>query len=272
MLPKLRTQANAISLESMAPAQFLSAVTKRLPAFVDSVTNYLKGLFNFDKKLVPFAGTTAVNTEVRKTNYTTLMDLSIPIPVGLKVTYPEYLKVLEECNQAAIALLIDVVEPFGVYIGTLLSDPDKLAMVRNEKSLNNIRFHDLDKLADKLSKCFDLNKGLSEVAFGDVFKNNAQYLTAVQDLEAMTEQLSKINVPQLMARINEINGMMISLSDRIENNPDVSVSGTTLKAIAEISYGVAKECEFFSTQTYHLLQVSECFDAIQKKLGAVLKP
>lgn len=272
MLTQLENQKNIISMEALTPSQTLSALTDRLPGFVSDVKQFLKDLFSTDQEpAYNFFDTKKIPTEIRKVNYTSLMPLRVYVPAGLKVTYLEYIAAMEQAQAVVDVLVKETLQPFNRWLAIQLGNPSNLAQLRSDRDISGFKLHDIEAVKKAIAVCFDPGSVETETTFGKVFKRAGDWHAAAEQLNDLNNRLIRIDRSVVSDLTDSIAVNLDVLLRRIDENPEeYKLSGNTLNVIAQMSYNMARECEFYSVYYYQLRALFQAFEDSEKKVGEAL--
>lgn len=272
-LESLQRQAKIISLESSTAGQLLEALPARLPGFVADVKSFISNFIGADPILInQFKIDRNLENGLKKINYTSIMDLTGHVPMGMTCSYSQYLSELEKGMDIIEELLPEVLTPSLRWIASLLSDPEKLSSISRNKEFKSIKVIDLNPIKKSMRKCMD-DKGISDRApLGDLIANIKEWSIVVTRLKKLQERYSAISRSKLIDTVTEITGGLETLYSRVEDEPDVySISGKTMGEIADAATYLAEQVEYFSVFSFQLQQFSQAVEDTQTALANVLK-
>ncbi len=263
----IENQHAVLTLEADSGAD-AGPMVKRLPAFLQSVRNFVKNLFSFETKKTDFVIDKNVVIKLGQLNYTEIKDLQIPVPVGLKVSYAQYLEVLVEASDAILNLKPHVLEPFNRWVGYNLSNPANLANMRADTSLvKDIRFSKLEQISKDLSACFDSGKGNVNLPFKQAFKQIREWELVMMNAEKLDQILASVTREEIMTLVDQISTKFNTLFKRVEEDPQhYALSPVVTKTASDLSLAVAKECEFYTVFYFQVLGLLSALNGAEDKI------
>lgn len=268
----LELQRSMIALESRHPMSALKAVAQRLPAFIKDIAAHVKRALGNVSNVAGLLDTSSRTRKLLDTrHYGQLKELGVFIPPGLRVTYLDYVLVLEEAQGICDDLLPKVLLPFDQWLAVGLTQPNTLNTARVPKTVPGVFLHDLDAMSKKIANCFTRNSTQSTTTFGAVAKRVSDYHLAIDKARSLQERQSKISVGELNRVTEEILDKLDRLIINTQQYPErYRLSGPMLDLLSHTSYAVAKELEFFSVYSYQLAAFLTALKDTEQRLFNIL--
>ena len=148
-LESIHAQVMVISLEALSDYSVNTSPLVKLKSLFSDFSQYVSQTLK-DVFTSQLSGRTYLKVVERKT-YADLMAVEIYKPVGLKVTFIDYLKNLEDCVDYSEQLITTTLSPFKHWVGAALGDPTLLKRVVGPEVY---RPTELEKLSKQMGKCF----------------------------------------------------------------------------------------------------------------------
>lgn len=197
-------------------------------------TNIAKGFTNFFKPdmftevgerisslLVPSSKSELVGVDsnislwLSRTNYIKLSAVQVYRPVGLTVSYAEYLDELEQ----AFDFVEDINdELLGTVEGTLmnyLNNPSMLTASAVPRSKNKYFVQSIETFAEPIGKCFDAHSKSDKYQYNEAFRRNADYNDACQRMNRLGSRVKAANLSAIKNKTTNIFKMVDQLAEQI---------------------------------------------------------
>lgn len=266
----LETQYKMISMEATAVSQVLEVLPKKLPAFVSDVKGFISNFMGGDAPAMPssfFSPEKKVVGLMKSLPYSAMVDVSVFVPAGLSGTYDDYLDMLEVGQSYAEDLLKDTLGAGMRWIAALLSEPENLQRVSGTPEFRKIVWHDLEAYQKGMAKITSKKDASDSAKLGEVIPNVAAWPQVCKRMEEIQSRYASISRTDLIDAVTDLTGALETLMHRAEIEPDVyKLSSRTMKEIADVSYQLAREVEFFSVYSFQLEQMSNALNDTQEHL------
>lgn len=268
-LQTLEAQLPELALEAFnpmaIPGVFKNLVQNVFQAFQfsGSLTD-VEPLPAFPRELVKFLKV------VDAVSYSELGELKAYVPEGLNKTYLEYLAVLQPACHALATLQSQVLEPFCLFLGQLLSDP-KAGL----SSFNNRLQHEkLEKRRahyyKQLGQCFDRNSHNAETKIKKVVDRNADWRKVLTEINECVQSLERIDRQAIKTQVQQCTDYIELLVKEFSQEAHRAVSQEVAQRLANEAYQIAKELEFYSTTYYRALALRGSIENTMKHVQSVL--
>lgn len=223
---------------------------------------------NFDRRISEWAD---------RESYLAIGDVSVYAPVGLKVSYMEYIAALEK----ALPYLLDIEEglliPTSQTLGAYLNNPMSLLSKSGVKISGKLMTTDVDDVIKPISACFDPTEKGDTVKYKQAFRRNGEINDVGQRLLQLQDNINRIDNAAIERRVRGLFDNAKSLSDAMNNDEAFEevryndVSKRVTKQLSDILYQAAKWVEFFSVFQYQITVLSEAMADTEKKLKKLSK-
>lgn len=258
-----------VSLEAVNVSSVLRALTKRFPGLVSSVKNFIS---NEDmwKHSLDLVDVNDIKKLMKDKTMTGMANVEVYIPPGLSETYTDYLKAIESSQDILDELLEETLIPFQKWLGGILSDPEELGSIRIDPKLQlkDVTFHDVEEQEKNIGEMFLLDDGVDTTKFASAFNRISDFENNADQLNDIIERHVKISQKRLRETLDGIMEYLEILIKRIEEDEegDYKASTASMKTLADWTYAMALEVEFYSTHSYRLLVLCAAFKNNIKKL------
>lgn len=209
-----------------------------------------------------------INTKALNSNYSELMDREVPAPAGIKGTFVDYAK---ESNELASTILKvpSLVEQLRADVGRIVSTKDGLRDV----TLFNDSFYtkaenELDAALKNLTKVRTKDDYSAIRAYGDLFRNNNELVTAVSLTNTNNQAYNVIDRKKLMASVESTMGYVRTLNEIAKRD---GFNKQLLIKIGKAVSVVARYVEAYSSAFYNQKMQNETLDSIVTEINELVK-
>lgn len=251
-----------------------SLLSDKLPGFVASVQSFFQNLIKSSPEFQTI-DVHQLSMKLSKNNiqYTDMAKLSLFVPSGLNVSYLEWLSVLERCAEDTLTLEKRVLDPFLNWVGLLTSDDSRLLNRRVRDGMGEIEFANLDELKKSLDKCFD-RRVKDERSYGSLLSRNKDWDDVVDRTNLLNERTARIRPAVIHEKTEQLADYLETMAKHL-SDPDVVEKFNTeyaktfnrdiVSTLADLTYKVAQEVEFFSVYVYYLEATTQAVaDSVEK--------
>jgi hypothetical protein len=254
-LKRIKISANMIALEAATPAHSMEGIVDRLPGFFTDVKEFLSDLFSSSASTsAGLLDVSHTGRKVKGSQYTDIMNTVVYTPPGLKVTYQEYLDVLDKAQNIAESIPKDTLRPFAIWIAVMLANPDRLASLHSERDVLDYQEHDIAGIKKAIAECFEAGNATTEQPFGKLFRKSSDWETVAQQANALNERVNGLKNTTYVDLVKQITMSLDTLLTRIKEEPvEYRTSGNALQVIAKLCTSMATECEFYSVYRFQVL-------------------
>jgi hypothetical protein len=270
-LEDLNHQRTVIGLESIGVSQTLSAVTLRLPQYLDQIRQFVGNKLNPFKNHIDLVDSRFIEGKFRQLDYIQASYLGVVVPSGFVGTWLEHISVLGESQKIVTDMRTGLLKPFELYISELLNNPDSLKSNTIDEKLSRYKPGRIDDVKVKFVANYG-NNGLIETTYGDVCKRHGDLPVVTRNLNDVNTAFASIDRNTLIKQVDSISNLLGMLIANIKEDPTTyAVSGACLKAITDLTYFMACEVEYYTTHGYLLetftLSVKESFEGLKKAVS-----
>lgn len=276
MLDELRRQRDIISLEAVSGEAAHKQALSRLGAYLKGVMHsiHMHTLAPL-KKIFAKRDVAAEGRLIAKIPYNEIRHLPV---VGLRGQRVDFLTIAKNLSRCAVlfnTLERDVLMPFSSWLANRLANPSSLAALTGGIVIPGYKPHDLKGLNEEFVSFFDPEESqpTRKIPYGMAFRRNADWEPLADEMGTL-EQALVINEQHKRMRglVDSINELLDKLITRIEeDSEEYKVSAPTLQSLAEVTYTIAKEMEFYSMITHRTVALSEAVRETQQACEAFRK-
>jgi hypothetical protein len=270
---------HVVSLASRAGSTG-ALLTVSLPNFVASVQSFFQNMVKsspdfhvIEQKLFSQKLTAA------KMQYTDMAKISLYVPSGMSVSYLDWLKVLEDAAETTLTLESRVLDPFLAWVGLLTSDDSRFINRRVKDGLGDIEFSDLDRLKGAIAECFS-RRVKDERPYGELLGRNKDWDTVVKESNLLTERTARIRPNVIHEKTQQLSHYLETLAghlsdpdtvDKFNNEYGKLFNRDIVSTLADMTYQVAQEVEFFSVYVYYLESTAQAIEDSMVKIQKIAK-
>lgn len=249
----IKLERQTISLEALGGRDPLDLFHARLPKFVVNVKNFLKTIIGKGAPAPELVNLSSMHKALEEIGYGRAQRLKTYVPTGMDVTYLEYLEVLEMSQRSAERLQPNVIEPLTNWISEMLTRPEELSSLRTREP-KGLEYNDIEAIQKAQDKATDQRRAKTEQPFGDVFKSVSDVQKVEKKANELSERLARINRKDLSKSVEELTGLISTLTKRIEDKEDgYDISAKNIDALSNMIYRTAVEVEHYSVYA-HLME------------------
>ena len=241
-LESIQNQVMVITLEASTEASIDFTPLTRLKHLFSDFSNYIKQTLHgaFTSQL---SGQTYLKV-LDKTTYADLMTTEIYKPVGLKVTFIEYLEKLGDSVSYSEQLISRTLIPFKEWVGSALGDPKLLKRVVGPEVYKP---NELEKLTKQMSKCFNHKDRSDREKYKKLIGRNNDWTTVTDMFNNLNERQNQTGIKEVQNHTNELAHQLNVLQERIaEDSMTYAMSKNAIKDLAEAIEGTARAVSFFA--------------------------
>lgn len=253
----------------------LSALTTMRDVVSNSISNVAKKVQNvFDVELKFFKEIENANihglsskiiknklkfmTTIKKTDFLTMKDIIAYVPEGMICKYSTAIAAYLEVLTYLEANLIKNMLNFNTQIGYIINNKIK----ENISDFVNKTHRDI-MICDKAKELIvaDITKlfaghNYTETTIDKVVKNNSEWEDVIKNTEQMSLRLSKFSLKDIKDLMNVTNNLLGSLVRVLKEHDKVIMDNKEIKQIAEASYVIASQLEFFVAMNYDIIALT----------------
>ena len=197
-------------------------------------------------------------TTIKKTDFLDMRNIIAYVPEGMICKYSEAIKAYLEVLTYLEVNLIKNMLNFNTQIGYIINNKIKTDISDFvNKTHREIMICDKakDLIVADISKLFS-NHNYTETTIDKVVKNNSDWEEVVKGVENMSIRLGKFSLSDIKDLMNTTNNLLGSLVKVLKEGDKVVLENKEVKQIAEASYVIASQLEFFVAMNYDIIALT----------------
>lgn len=256
MLNSLRLTRDAVALEAGFVQNVQELIRNVFPSMRADIASFF-GQFSNEAPAIQL--TSAQNEfikEISKHSFSDLTALGAYVPEGLDVPYADYLKVLEAAGDHAFETMPKVLADYSLYLSMLINNNDQK---RDTKSfVQALREFEKKRTEHNiaLGRCFKKGSTRTDVTIGHVVNRNSDWTNVFGFANKLMKDANSVDRRALNKKIAEISQLLDVIQKKVEREDFVGASPETVENLAEYTYSVASELEFFAATYYKALAIT----------------
>lgn len=264
--PSERTVSNENVLSTLSTmkdviASSISNVSKKVHEVFDVELKFFKEIENANIHGVSNKVTKnklKFMTTIKKTDFLDMRNIIAYVPEGMICKYSEAIKAYLEVLTYLEVNLIKNMLNFNTQIGYIINNKIKTDISDFvNKTHREIMICDKakDLIVADISKLFS-NHNYTETTIDKVVKNNSDWEEVVKGVEHMSIRLGKFSLRDIKDLMNTTNNLLGSLVKVLKEGDKVVLENKEVKQIAEASYVIASQLEFFVAMNYDIIALT----------------
>lgn len=175
-------------------------------------------------------------------NHAELLDLRFFTPPGMAATYPQLLKVLEDCQTYSEKTLNETILPLKSWIASIYNEPERLKSVRTNVPVLVI---DPTRLSKQLGAACSFS-GPGQRPYGDCFERAEDLRETSKLLREIGSRYSSTTIERFDREVKELSSSFGLLAQRLSVMDDSKVSIEVANALSDYIHRVARQVEFYA--------------------------
>ena len=219
---------------------------------------------NFDRRISEWAD---------RESYLSIADVTVYAPVGLKVSYIQYIEALEKALPFLLELEEGLLVPTNQAIGGYVNNPVSLLSKSGLQVKGKLTSKSVDDVTAPITACFDPTVKEDMVKYKHAFRRNGEINDVGQRLLQLQDNVNRIDNRAIERRVRGLFDNAKALSEAMRDDESFDevrsyndASGRVTKQLSELLYNAAKWVEFFSIFQYQVMVLSEAIADTDKKL------
>ena len=192
----------------------------------------------------------------QQVNYTTISKLPLQVPQGFNGNLSAYMKLLAEASQHSEDIITNSMKPFEKFLADIITNKTSMADASKYQFVQSKLAVPREKLNAALGKHFRNGSHETRSQFGKVFGNLRDYYTCVEQCSQLNDWLATVKINDIKKSMQAIVEYSNDLIEMVERKHIEDVSMANLKYLAEVSYDMGRELEFFAILVYRIQVVS----------------
>lgn len=239
---------NQVAMESFT--KFSDGLLEDLGIRKDSIVFTIKETGTGFKSM--FSNDITLNLKLKKVPFTTLMDLNILNPMGLKCSLLEYGQVLLAGTQLSKHILVETLPQAKVFYAEVIGN-NELGNARPIPALSDLRLNTEEIAALKLSiqKMLDSKYENPMVSFGTHFKRIKDWEDTISVTEQIAKNIKELQKIDLHGKLKSILPLIDKLLVRVmQKGEDNKISDVNVTILKEVTKNLADEVAFLGAMIH----------------------
>lgn len=156
-----------------------------------------------------------VSLWLTRVNYIKLSVVQVYRPVGLTVSYLEYMDTLEAAFDFTAEIEQDLIATIESTVMNYLNNPSTLTASTVPRSKNKYFTTKVDEFGVPIGECFDPKDRSDKYAYTQAFHRNADYDPAMARMNRLKTRVGAVSIDRLTKRIDNIFKMVDELAKNI---------------------------------------------------------
>lgn len=242
-LESIHKQSMALGVEGISMQVPLNFVKRLFPGFVNSVNGFFSAMEYSDFTGVPQISNDMVKKAMGERQYFAIADAKVRHLRGLRTTYLDYIEHLETSLPLIESFRTEVLGPFYRWVAVCINTPSTLTNMGtaiqgwvNHKDL-------LESQIESYGKHIDQHSEKEVCKYRELVDRNAEWEPVVKRTNNLVGRYLATSPAKV---IEDVKLLAERLNDLSEILADNSVSGPTLKTLADYTYYLAREAEYYA--------------------------
>lgn len=213
-----------------------------------------------------------------RSNYLDLSEITVYSPVGLKVSYMEYITALEKALSYLVKLDDELLIPTSKMIGFCINNPTIMMAKSGIKTKGELVGVDVDIATKPIADCFNGKEKSDTIRYKQAFRRNSDINDAGLRLQQLQENLARFEPASIEKRARSIFDMAKALSAEFEASDNFSEMGMTdqsakrvSKELSDALYNCARWVEFYAIFQQQVIILDKAFLDTNDKLRKLAK-
>lgn len=189
-------------------------------------------------------------------------------PEGSNCTYLEFTNELVSQIDRANNIKKVIIDPYMVFLAKLVSRDNSINSTNSNKALFFNLETSRNKAYDSISKLYKEDSVESITTVGKVIDRNNDWVEVLQKVNLITDKVNQIKIKDIQSDISICNNYLSDIMDDIKKEDTLNISPETIKQLADYTYQVAKEVEFFSVTYFRVLTIK---GSVENTMEQVIK-
>lgn len=151
-----------------------------------------------------------------RVNYIKLSVVQVYRPVGLVVSYGEYLTILEDAFQKTKAIDDVLLKPIESFLMNILNNPSLLGASAVPRDKNPFYAISVDELGKAIGECFDSKQKNDRYSFCEAYQKVDDYESTASRMNRLKSEVDSVSLQNIRKRTESIFGMVDQLSKNIQ--------------------------------------------------------
>lgn len=270
MLNSLRIQRDTVALEFNVGGQLSSFFTNVIPEMINTFKGFAPSV---DSGQPPIALTNDQRSflkEISKHTYLDLAPLTVYVPEGMCVTYAEYVERLDVSVDHAMHVIDTALAPFTTYLSQLISNSDQRFDSKAHDTIFSLMEQGRKQANVAIGECFKRGSTQTQVKYSDAIARNADWESVLHNCDHLSNEMNRIDRKMIQKKVKECAELLDIIMAKAKRGEFNDASEVVVKNIAEGTFQIASELEFFSVTYYRVAAQLSAVNSTMEKLREIL--
>ena len=206
---------------------------------------------------------------ITKVSFAEVRTLRADVPEGFDGYYLDYVGVLSDCAKELEQLTTDVLKPYAIFLGQLVS-------ARDVKRLVDDRAHQYKKSERErkdgykaIARYFTTVKADNSKLIGDVIQRNGDWTGVFTQLNKATASINAVDRDVLKDLVSQAEDYLEVLHGMLKDDKLQGITPESSKALAAGAYEVAQHIEYYSVVYYRILGFTNALAGTVERVNKV---
>lgn len=269
MLNNIRIQRDVVALEFLSGGRLADLAKTVLPNMVEAFRDAIPG-FNAGDKPIPLNSRQREFIRlVEKQTYTNMAPLSVYVPEGLDTPYKDYIARLDVSVDHTKRIVDEVLSPFTTYLSQLITNRDQAFNTASMESLYSKQEEGRKNANAAISECFKKNSTRTEMKYGDAVKRNSDWEEIFHNSDHISTEMNRVDRKVLARKVKECSDLLELIIAKVKRGELDNAADEVIRNLADGTYQVASEIEFFSVTYYRVDALCKSITASTEKIQKI---
>ena len=237
--------ADHIALEGVS-----DILINSLPTIINGYSGFQNALSKVGKIVALSFKRSTLSKQLERVSYVDLSQLQVSVPQGLAVDYLSYINILENAVDRA-EKVEPLVDSFISVVAQLLTNPEQQKdSVRKDSFYRDLQTSRETQYAT-IGSCFS-NQSKAKMPYGKLVARNRDWDAVTNKVNDLIDRMNKINRTKLLQKSKHLRSLLDKVAESSKRGGFDSASPETVKLLAEGSYQIASELEYFAVIYYRV--------------------
>lgn len=187
-----------------------------------------------------------LNKKISKENYSSLMDIEMLNPMGLRSTLLDYSEAVFEATEICKLIIAKTIPNAKIFFAELIGNNE----LNNNRPLDSFQYlilntESVDRLKSQFAKMLDSKYENPVTTFGQQFKRLKDWEDTTKLCASISKNLEDISKQNIQSDIKNLSDLLDKLSIRVKKvGEDDGISKSNIEAIKIATRSIAEEVSF----------------------------
>lgn len=263
MLQELKKTQEVITMEAAsADPETVRQASFKLPAFLSEISEFLiRTVMGVVGNYLGLKNLGWMAMHAQRRSYSELRNVPAAAPDGFKGNLVDYGHVLVLSVKELDTICKDVLDPFGAWISSKISDPESLKSLTNALKIPGLHPPKLEAMQKRLDRFFPDKVEVKQPIYGEVIARQKDWMDLNNIVKDLNTTYSNGNYERVQKKLPELSELMTVLSKRLDEDTSVQkyqLSQVTIEQLSAITFQVAQLIEFYGVLRHRSDEFMKC--------------